>query len=64
MSEDGIEREMHSELYNIEETKKVKVIQDTQLIKSYKPPKELNSIINRTKEDTKKDDKPNSKRSS
>ena len=64
MSEDGIEREMHSELYNIEETKKVKVIQDTQLIKSYKPPKELNSIINRTKEDTKKDDKPNAKRSS
>ena len=64
MSEDGIEREMHSELYNIEETKKIKVIQDTQLIKSYKPPKELNSIINRTKEDTKKDDKPNSKRSS
>ena len=64
MSEDGIEREMHSDLYNIEETKKVKVIQDTQLIKSYKPPKELNSIINRTKEDAKKDDKPNAKRSS
>jgi hypothetical protein len=61
MSEDGIEREMHSELYNIDETKKIKVIQDTQLIKSYKPPKELNSIINGTKEDTKKDDKPNSK---
>jgi len=64
MSEDGIEREMHSELYNIDETKKIKVIQDTQLIKSYKPPKELNSIINGTKEDTKKDDKPNSKWSS
>jgi hypothetical protein len=64
MSEDGIEREMHSELYNIEETKKIKVIQDTQLIKSYKPPKELNSIINGAKEDTKKDDKPNTKRPS
>ena len=64
MSEDCIEREMHSELYNIDETKKIKVIQDTQLIKSYKPPKELNSIINRTKEDAKKDDKPNAKRSS
>lgn len=55
MSEDGIEREMHSDLYNMDV---IKVIKNTPLIKSTKPPKakESNSIIKGTK-----DNKSNSK---
>jgi|TARA_B110000093_G_scaffold169993_1_gene198481 hypothetical protein len=60
MSEDGIEREMHSELYNQNEIKKVSITKkDTQLIKSNKPPNQKsNNIINRAKEDTQKCDNP------
>jgi hypothetical protein len=60
MSEDGIEREMHSELYNQDGIKKVLIInKDTQLNKSYKTPNQKsNNIINRAKEDAQKCDKP------
>ena len=57
MSEDGIEREMHSDLYNMDV---IKFIKNTPLIKSNKPPppkaKESNITIKGTK-----DNKSNSK---
>ena len=59
MSEDGIEREMHSELYNQDEIKKILIAKNTQLNKSYKTPNQKsNNIINRAKEDAQKGDKP------
>lgn len=54
MSEDGIEREMHSELYNQDKTKKILIAKNTP---SSDPDckKSLNQIA---KEDAQKGDKP------